>query len=143
MAGASRSAVWIWASVAASGISTTPAAAQRQATFPAISVPAARIDSLVTSRMTTRRIPRVALGIVANGKTVFQQAYGVSNLETETPLTLTSVFELASVTKQFTAASIPRSTAIRDISSLARLSKGHRECGTATSCANASSHRCK
>jgi CubicO group peptidase (beta-lactamase class C family) len=66
----------------------------------------AAIDSLVTSEMRARRIPGAAIAIVDDGKTVYKKAYGIANLETETPVTLNSVFELASVTKQFTAAGI-------------------------------------
>src|SRR5262249_45860124 len=40
------------------------------------------------------------------GKITVRKAYGTANLETDTPVTTSSVFELASVTKQFTAAAI-------------------------------------
>src|SRR5687767_5124646 len=56
--------------------------------------------------MQARHIPGVAVGVIENGTLTLQRAYGVSNLETETPLTTDSVFELASVTKQFTAAAV-------------------------------------
>lgn len=77
-----------------------------QATRPAPSVPVTRIDSLVRTRMAERRIPGVAIAAVYGGRTLFQQAWGLANVETETPLTLGSVFELASITKQFTAAAV-------------------------------------
>jgi D-alanyl-D-alanine carboxypeptidase len=66
----------------------------------------AAIDSFVLRTMQSRRIPGVAIAVVDNGNVVYRKAYGVANLETETPLTVNSVFELASVTKQFTAAAI-------------------------------------
>jgi CubicO group peptidase (beta-lactamase class C family) len=69
-------------------------------------IPQAAIDSLVTREMQARRIPGVAIAVVDNGKITFKRAYGIANLEQETPVTLNSVFELASVTKQFTAAAI-------------------------------------
>jgi CubicO group peptidase (beta-lactamase class C family) len=75
----------------------------------AAQVPAATataIDSLVAREMSARRIPGAAIAIVDNGKTVFKKAYGIANLETETPVSVNSVFELASVSKQFTAAGI-------------------------------------
>jgi CubicO group peptidase (beta-lactamase class C family) len=56
--------------------------------------------------MRSKRIPGVAFAIVDNGNVVLKKAYGSANLETETPLSVNSVFELASVTKQFTAAGI-------------------------------------
>jgi D-alanyl-D-alanine carboxypeptidase len=68
--------------------------------------PVAQIDALVARTMQARHIPGVAVGVIENGKLTLQRAYGVSNLETETLLTPDSVFELASVTKQFTAAAV-------------------------------------
>src|SRR4030095_562615 len=65
-----------------------------------------KIDSYVRQKMQARRIPGVALAVVENGKITFQRAYGVANLETETPVNTNSIFEIASVTKQFTAAAI-------------------------------------
>ncbi len=74
------------------------------ATIAAQSTPA--IDSLITREMRERRIPGVSYAVVNDGKVVLKKAYGFGNLETEMPLTVNSVFELASVTKQFTAAAI-------------------------------------
>jgi D-alanyl-D-alanine carboxypeptidase len=67
---------------------------------------AAAIDALMTREMRDLRIPGAAIAVVENGAPVFQRAYGVSNLETGTPMTTDAVFELASVTKQFTAAAV-------------------------------------
>ena len=44
--------------------------------------------------------------MVEDGKVVLERAYGFLNLETETPLTTSSIFEIASLTKQFTAVAI-------------------------------------
>ncbi|MGH7713659.1 MAG: serine hydrolase domain-containing protein [Gemmatimonadaceae bacterium] len=60
----------------------------------------------MTREMRARRIPGAAIAIVDDGKVVLKRAYGIANLETDTPVSLNSVFELASVTKQFTAAAI-------------------------------------
>lgn len=64
------------------------------------------IDSFVLRTMESRRIPGVAVAVVHDGAVVYRNAFGVANLETETPLSVNGVFELASVTKQFTAAGI-------------------------------------
>lgn len=64
------------------------------------------IDSFVLRTMHARRIPGVAFAVVQDGAVVYKKAFGVGNVETETPLSVNSVFELASVTKQFTAAAI-------------------------------------
>ena len=67
---------------------------------------AARIDSIVRHEMQLRRIPGVAVAVVDGGRVTFRRAYGTANLETETQLGPDAVFELASVTKQFTAAAV-------------------------------------
>ncbi len=70
-------------------------------------VPQAAIDSLVTREMQARRIPGVAIAVVDHGNIIFKKAYGIANLEHhDSPVTVNSVFGLASVTKQFTAAAI-------------------------------------
>lgn len=56
--------------------------------------------------MAKRRIPGLALAIVENGVVTKLRGYGYANLEHDVPVTADSVFELASVTKQFTAAAI-------------------------------------
>ncbi|HYR10662.1 MAG TPA: serine hydrolase, partial [Longimicrobium sp.] len=50
--------------------------------------------------------PGCALGVSRDGAVVFQNGYGLANLETETPITPSSVFHVASVSKQFTAAAV-------------------------------------
>ena len=50
--------------------------------------------------------PGCAVGVAQGGRVVFQNGYGMANLETMTPNTAASVFHLASVSKQFTAAAI-------------------------------------
>ncbi|HEU5237777.1 MAG TPA: serine hydrolase domain-containing protein, partial [Pyrinomonadaceae bacterium] len=56
--------------------------------------------------MQKRRIPGLALAVVKDGKVIKAQGYGVANLETEAPVTPETVFELASITKTFTATAI-------------------------------------
>ncbi|WP_310570562.1 serine hydrolase domain-containing protein, partial [Gemmatimonas sp.] len=50
--------------------------------------------------------PGCAVAVSRDGRIVHQNGYGMANLETGTPITPASVFHLASVSKQFTAASI-------------------------------------
>jgi CubicO group peptidase (beta-lactamase class C family) len=50
--------------------------------------------------------PGCAALVVNHGKTVFQQGYGVADLEGKISITPTTNFRLASVTKQFTATAI-------------------------------------
>jgi CubicO group peptidase (beta-lactamase class C family) len=56
--------------------------------------------------MSNRHIPGLAIAIVKNGQVVKKDFYGVSNVETNSPVNENSVFEIASLTKQFTCAAI-------------------------------------
>ncbi|CAM1343637.1 serine hydrolase [Tenacibaculum amylolyticum] len=64
------------------------------------------IDSLIQHKQKTFEVPGIAIGIVKDGKTFFQKAYGVQSLHTEIPLTNQSVFHMASVSKPITATAI-------------------------------------
>jgi CubicO group peptidase (beta-lactamase class C family) len=50
--------------------------------------------------------PGCAVGVSRGGQVVFQQGYGMANLEHDVPNTPESVFHVASVSKQFTAAAV-------------------------------------
>jgi CubicO group peptidase (beta-lactamase class C family) len=50
--------------------------------------------------------PGCALGIIKNGELTYSRGYGMANLEYDIPNTDTSVFRIASTSKQFTAACI-------------------------------------
>jgi CubicO group peptidase (beta-lactamase class C family) len=63
-------------------------------------------DSYITREMQARRIPGAAIAVIDKGKVILEKAYGTANLETDTPVKTGSVFQVASVTKQFTAAAI-------------------------------------
>ena len=62
------------------------------------------IDAIVNQFMEEAKVPRAAIAIVKKGEPEYVQAYGVSNIELATPVTKNTVFELASLTKQMTAA---------------------------------------
>lgn len=47
-----------------------------------------------------------AVLVVDDGKVIFRQAYGLADIESNTPVTPTTNFRIASVTKQFTAAAV-------------------------------------
>jgi len=64
------------------------------------------IDDYIRGEMTARRIPGLALAVVRDGTVVKLQGYGFANLEHDVPVTPDTIFELASVTKQFTATAI-------------------------------------
>ena len=63
------------------------------------------IDSLFKD-YTKPGSPGVAVLIVKDGKIAFEKGYGLANLEYDMPVTPTSVFDIASVSKQFTGYAI-------------------------------------
>ncbi len=50
--------------------------------------------------------PGCVCAIMRDGEVVYSRAFGMANLELDVPLTPQSVFSIASISKQFTAASI-------------------------------------
>ena len=64
------------------------------------------IDSLVDSYMSTNKIPGLSLAIVENDSVRTLKAYGLSSIQNDVKVDINTTFELASLTKQFTAAAI-------------------------------------
>ncbi len=56
--------------------------------------------------MAEYRLPGLVLGVYRDGEPEFVQAYGASDLEQNVPMRRESVFEICSITKQFTAAAL-------------------------------------
>jgi CubicO group peptidase (beta-lactamase class C family) len=65
-----------------------------------------RVDEVATRQMRSHQIPGLAVAVVHNGKIVKVQGYGYANLELQKPATRQTVFQLASVTKQFVASGV-------------------------------------
>lgn len=63
-------------------------------------------DEFLREKMAKHRIPGAALKILKDGKDVKTAAYGLANLELSVPVKPETVFEIGSITKQFTAACI-------------------------------------
>lgn len=61
----------------------------------------ARVDS-VFGEMATSNTPGCALSVMKEGQPVYSQGYGMANLEYDIPISPSSVFHVASVSKQFT-----------------------------------------
>lgn len=64
------------------------------------------LDTYIRHEMEARNIPGLAFVVIDHRKIVAERAYGTANLETNTPLSTRGVFEIASVTKPFTATAI-------------------------------------
>ena len=61
------------------------------------------VDSYVRAEMKSQSIPGLALGIARHGQLVKSEGYGIADLDNDVPVTVDTVFEVASITKQFTA----------------------------------------
>jgi len=66
---------------------------------------AGQVDQLMTL-WDNSETPGAAIAVVENGEITFEKGYGMSNLEYDVPITPSSIFHIASVSKQFTAFAI-------------------------------------
>jgi D-alanyl-D-alanine carboxypeptidase len=73
------------------------------AIFLAVTVRADAIDDWIRNFMQTEHVPGVSLGIYRGGRPVKVAVYGMADLEQSVPVKRDSRFEIASITKQFTA----------------------------------------
>lgn len=64
-----------------------------------------KIDALF-SRWMKENMPGAAVGIIHHGKILHNKGYGLSNIQTKTPITPQTVFDLGSVSKQFTSLAV-------------------------------------
>lgn len=65
-----------------------------------------RIDDYLAREMALRKIPGVGLAVARDGEVVRVSSYGLANVETGTPVTSESIFAIASLDKQVTAAAL-------------------------------------
>ncbi len=65
-----------------------------------------RVDEYVRSEMEKRQIPGLAVAIVKNGQLVMAKGYGMANVELQVPVKPETLFQTASIGKQFTATAI-------------------------------------
>jgi len=70
-----------------------------------ISVPsrADHVDDYIKAELKKQNIPGLSMAVVKNGKVVKAAGYGLANIELSVPATPNTVYQLASITKQFTA----------------------------------------
>ena len=68
-------------------------------------IKATKVDSLLV-HLDRNDSPGVAIGVIQNGKFVYKKYYGRANLNHDIPISEKSVFNIASLSKQFTAACI-------------------------------------
>jgi len=65
-----------------------------------------KVDDLLKTEMAKHEIAGLALMVVKDGRPIKTECYGVANLEWNVPVGTNTVFEIGSVTKQFTASCI-------------------------------------
>ncbi len=66
--------------------------------------PFAALRSTARKEMSATGTPGVAIGVVKGGRLVFAEGLGVASLETKTPVTENTLFQVGSLTRPFTAA---------------------------------------
>ena len=64
------------------------------------------VDEFIKKNMESLRIPGLSLSIVRNNIVIKSGGYGFANLELSVPATSKTVYEIGSMTKQFTATAI-------------------------------------
>jgi len=65
-----------------------------------------RLDDYVRQYMSARKIPAVVFGVFKDGKVVKGRAYGYADVERGVKATTDTIFEIGSVSKQFTATAL-------------------------------------
>ncbi len=64
------------------------------------------IDSIYKQHAAKNHFPGIAFGIVVDGKLVYTGSHGYTDIEKKTPVTSSSLFRIASMSKSFTAMAI-------------------------------------
>ena len=64
------------------------------------------VDAYIEGKMRKRHVPGVSVAVVKDGKVALLKGYGVADVEHNVPATADTVYQLASVTKTFTAAAV-------------------------------------
>ncbi len=103
-----RSSAALWpafaglaATIALTALAATPVAAQMSR-----AEKIAVMDSIAESPVVEGRIAGLAVAVVHGSDTLLFKSYGKADLEWDVPMTVDAVFEIGSVTKQFTAAAV-------------------------------------
>lgn len=65
-----------------------------------------KIDTMIAQMGLSSETPAGVVGVIKDGKLIFKKAYGLANFESKEPNTTSTLFNLGSVSKQFTAAAV-------------------------------------
>lgn len=64
------------------------------------------LDKLIIEQMKQRKLPGLSVAVLRDGKVIRAGGYGVANLETQTPATKDTVYEIGSISKQFASEAV-------------------------------------
>jgi D-alanyl-D-alanine carboxypeptidase len=67
---------------------------------------APNIDEFIQKQLETQKVAGASVAVLRDGKILTAKGYGFENIENKTPASAETVYEIASLTKQFTAAGI-------------------------------------
>jgi CubicO group peptidase (beta-lactamase class C family) len=65
-----------------------------------------KVDEYVLAEMEKRKVPGAAIAVVKDGKVVLAKGYGLASVELNSAVTVDTVFQTASIGKQFTATAV-------------------------------------
>lgn len=65
-----------------------------------------KVDQLIDTAQTTNNVPSICVAIGRNGNVTYSHCSGLIDVENRIPATPNSIYQIASVTKQFTSAAI-------------------------------------
>ena len=65
-----------------------------------------KIDDIAISELQLQAVPGMALAVVRDGRVVYSRGYGFSSIELQQTMRDASLFEIGSISKQFTAAAL-------------------------------------
>lgn len=65
-----------------------------------------KVDDLVKAHLERTKAPAASVAVIQDGKVIKSQGYGLSNVEHNVPASEKTVYQLGSITKQFTAVAI-------------------------------------
>jgi D-alanyl-D-alanine carboxypeptidase len=63
-----------------------------------------RVAAVVKSEMLAKGVPSVSVAVMRSGKMILQRAWGLTDVDKKTPADISTTYQIASSTKQFTAA---------------------------------------
>ena len=68
--------------------------------------PSAAIDAAITSTLTAQDSPSASVAVIQDGRIIYARGFGWADLAAKRPATLVTRYEIASVSKEFTAAAM-------------------------------------